>query len=210
MHQNWPEKLNGDHLVGGDKGFSLLELLIVCAVLIIVSTLAVPNIMQINANYKLDAAGHSVASLLQQARMQAVKTNQPAYAKYDSTTNIVFVTDDPSDAYTSGNPDVALAGGLSFQTAPPDHTQLDAYVGGGSPQLVPNIGFNARGLPCIGNVSNPSVCPNVTSGFEWFVQNASRGGWEAITVTPAGRIKSWRLSKQTGGTADCGYTACWQ
>lgn len=196
--------------MGKQNGFSLLELMLVCVVLVIISTLAVPNIMQVNANYKLDAAGHSVASLLQQARMQAVKTNLPAYAKYDTATNIVFVTDDPTNAYASGNPDVALARGLSFQTAPPDHSQLDVYVGGASPQILSNIGFNARGLPCIANTTNPSVCPNVTSGFEWFVQNSSLGGWEAITVTPAGRIKSWRLSKQTGGTADCGYTACWQ
>jgi hypothetical protein len=29
-------------------------------------------------------------------------------------------------------------------------------------------------------------------------------------VTPAGRIKSWRLSKPSGGTSACGYNACWQ
>jgi prepilin-type N-terminal cleavage/methylation domain-containing protein len=196
--------------VSKEKGFSLLELLIVCVVLGIIATLAVPNIMQINANYKLDAAGHSVASLLQQARMQAVKTNQPAYARYDTAKNIAFVTDDPSNGYASGNPDVALASGLSFQTGPPDHSQLDAYVGGNSPQILSDIGFSARGLPCTISGSNPSVCPNVTSGFEWFVQNTSYGGWEAITVTPAGRIKSWRLSKQSNGTATCGYAACWQ
>src|SRR5215471_17445549 len=117
--------------MGTERGFSLVELLLVCVVIVILSALAVPNIMQINANYKLDAAGHSVASLLQQARMQAVKTNQPTYAKYDAT-GTVFVTDDPANAYDSANPDVALASGLSFQSTPPDHSQLDAYVGGAS------------------------------------------------------------------------------
>src|SRR5215467_12141341 len=103
------------------KGFSLVELMLVCVVIVILSLLAVPNIMQINANYKLDAAGHSVASLLQQARMQAVKTNQPAYAKYDAS-GLAFVTDDPSNGIAPGNPDVALGSGLSFQSAPPDHS----------------------------------------------------------------------------------------
>ena len=196
--------------MASQKGFTLVELLLVCVVMVILSALVVPNIMQINANYKLDAAGHSVASLLQQARMQAVKSNQPAYAKYDSSTGTAFVTDDPNSAYASGNPDVVLSSGLSFQNTPPDHSQLDAYVGGASPQVAVNIGFNARGLPCIANTLNPAVCPNVTSGFEWFVQNSRFGGWEAITVTAAGRVKSWRLTKTTGGTAMCGYTACWQ
>jgi prepilin-type N-terminal cleavage/methylation domain-containing protein len=196
--------------MGKQKGFSLVELLLVCVVMVILSALAVPNIMRINANYRLDAAGHSVASLLQQARMQAVKTNQPAYARFDTSTGLAYVTDDPGNSYASGNPDVALPGGIAFQTVPPDHSQLDAVVGGASPQIATNIGFNARGLPCIANALNPAVCPNVTSGFEWFVQNTTFGGWEAVTVTPAGRIKSWRLTKQGGGSATCGYAACWQ
>lgn len=180
-----------------ERGFSLLELLIVCTLLAIIAAIAVPNITQANANYKLDAAGHSVASLLQEARMQAVKTNQPAYAKYD-VNGMVYVTGDPSVAYTSGDPDVALPAGLSFQTTPPGTSQLDAYVGG-TAQIPASVAFNARGLPCIPAV-NPAVCPSTTTGFEWFIQN-SRGGWEAVTVTPSGRIKSWRLTSTSGGTA---------
>jgi type II secretion system protein H len=189
-----------------ERGFSLIELMVVCVILAIISALAVPNMMQMNTNYKLNAAGHSLASLLQQARMQAVKTNQPAYAKYDNTGK-AFVTGDPAAGFAAGNPDVQLASDLSFQTAPPNHDQLDAYAGGA--QAVATIGFNARGLPCTANNANPAVCPSTTTGFEWFLQN-SRGGWEAVTVTPSGRVKSWRLAKSTGGTAQCGYAACWQ
>jgi prepilin-type N-terminal cleavage/methylation domain-containing protein len=201
-------KKNGTAKSFRQSGFSLIELLVVCIVLVIVAGLAIPNIAQINASYKLDAAGHSVASLLEQARMQAVKTNQPAYTLYDNANNRVFVTGDPNNAYATGNPDVGVASGLSFQAAPPDHSQLDAYLGA-TGQITPAIGFNARGLPCTANAANSAVCPSSTSGYEWFIQD-NRGGWEAITVTAAGRVKSWRLSKQTGGTAICGYAACWQ
>lgn|SRR5438270_1314842 len=196
-----------------ERGFSLVELLVVCIVVVIISAIAIPNILQMNTNYKLDAAGHSLASMLQQARMQAVKTNQPTYAKFDTSSSMAYVTNDPSSAFASGNPDVSLAGGISFQASTPAnfHDQLDAYVGAttGSPaQIAGNIGFNARGLPCIANSTNAAVCTSSTSGFEWFVQN-SNGGWEAVTVTPAGRVKSWRLSKPSGGTAVCGFAACW-
>lgn len=180
-----------------EKGFSLLELMVVCALLAIIAAIAVPNITQANANYKLDAAGHSVASLLQQARMQAVKTNQPAYTKYN-VNGMVYVTGDPNAGYASGNPDVALSPELSFQTAPPNTSQLDAYVGG-TAQIPVSIAFNARGLPCT-PTANPAVCPSTTTGFEWFIQN-SRGGWEAVTVSPSGRVKSWRLASASGGTA---------
>ena len=184
------------------RGFSLIELMFVCIVLAIIAALAIPNIMQIVNTYKLDAAGHSVASLLQQARMQAVKTNLPAYANTTGgSPNMVFVATDPNAAYAVGNPDVALSPSISFQ--PPGsgsgfHSQLDTYLGGSTPQMGGTIAFNARGLPCIANVSNPSVCTATTGGFEWFMQ--STYGWEAVTVTAAGRIKSWRLTSQSNGT----------
>jgi Tfp pilus assembly protein FimT len=191
-----------------ESGFSMVELMIVCVVMVIIAGLAVPNIFQTYRNYQLDSAGHSVASLLQQARMQAVKTNLPAYVNFTNAAagNMAFVTNDPANTtYAAGEPDVQLSPAVTFQAAPPDHAQLDAYLSAGTPQVAGSIGFNARGLPCTESGGNPTVCAATTAGFEWFMQSA--GGWEAITVTPSGRIKSWRLSVATGGT--CGYTACW-
>ena len=183
-----------------ENGFSVLELLIVCTLLVIIAAIAVPNIAQIVNNYRLDAAGHSVASLLQQARTQAVQTNVPTYVNYSNVSvNMAFVTNDPSNTtYTAGNPDVALSPVISFQPPPASsHSQLDTYLGGGTPQVGGTIGFNARGLPCTANAGNASVCTAGSAGFEWFMQ--STAGWEAVTVTPSGRIKSWRLS-QSGNT----------
>lgn len=185
-----------------EAGFSMIELMIVCVVMVIIAGMAIPNIFRTYQNYQLDSAGHSVASLLQQARMQAVKTNQPVYVKYDNNAvpNLVYTTDDPNKAYASGNPDVAISAAILFQPPPTTafHAQLDAYITG-IPQLgatTGTIGFNARGLPCVAG-ANPAVCnlPGGTSGFEWFMQ--SNGGWEAITVTSSGRIKGWRINNQS-------------
>ena len=191
-----------------ESGFSMVELMIVSVIMLIIAGIAVPNIFQTFRNYQLDAAGHSVASLLQQARIQAVKTNLPAYVNFTNATggNIAFVTADPANTtYAAGEPDVQLSPAVLFRTAPPDHAQLDAYLNVATPQVAATIGFNARGLPCTESGGNPTVCTSTAVGFEWFMQSA--GGWEAVTVTPSGRIKSWRLSMATGGT--CGYTACW-
>jgi Tfp pilus assembly protein FimT len=192
-----------------ESGFSMVELMIVCVIMVLIAGLAIPNIYRAFRNYQLDSAGHSVASLLQQARMQAVKTNLPAYTNYANGTsvNTAFITNDPNAAYTAGNPEVQIAPAVTFQTAPPDHAQLDALLNVNSPQVGGSIGFNARGLPCSESGSNPTVCTATGAGFEWFMQSA--GGWEAVTVTPSGRIKTWRLSVQTGGATACGYAACW-
>jgi Tfp pilus assembly protein FimT len=188
-----------------EAGFSIVELMIVCVIMVIIAALAIPNIFQTYRNYQLDSAGHSVASLLQQARMQAVKTNQPVYVNYDNNTlpNVVWATDAPGKAYASGNPDAAIATALSFQPPPTTafHAQLDAYITG-TAQLGATSGtiaFNARGLPCVAGL-NPAVCnlPPGISGFEWFMQ--SPGGWEAVTVTSSGRIKSWRINNQSSSS----------
>lgn len=188
----------------------MVELMIVCVIMVLIAGMAVPNIYRAYRNYQLDSAGHSVASLLQQARMQAVKTNLPTYANFSNGTsvNTAFVTNDPANTtVAAGNPEVQISPAVSFQAAPPDHAQLDAYLNSTGPQVGGSIGFNARGLPCSETGSNPTVCGATSTGFEWFMQSA--GGWEAITVTPSGRIKTWRLSQQTGGSSACGYTACW-
>jgi Tfp pilus assembly protein FimT len=192
-----------------ESGFSMVELMIVCVIMVLIAGMAVPNIFRTYRNYQLDSAGHSVASLLQQARMQAVKTNLPAYANFANGTsvNTAFVTTDPANTtYAAGEPDVQLSPAVTFQGAPPDHAQLDAYINATPQAANASIGFNARGLPCTESGGNPTVCQSPV-GFEWFMQSA--GGWEAVTVTPSGRIKSWRLSQQTGGTSVCGYAACW-
>ncbi|MGC2743229.1 MAG: GspH/FimT family pseudopilin [Candidatus Angelobacter sp.] len=182
----------------------MVELIMVCVVLVIITGIAVPNIFRTYQNYQLDSAGHSIASLLQQARIQAVKTNVPAYANFTnaSSGNIAFVSNDNSAAYAAGDPDIELSPAVSFQNVPPEHSQLDLYLSGGAPGLTPqvggSIGFNARGLPCSETTpgGNPTVCgfPGGASGYIWFMQNNI--GWEAVTVTPSGRIKSWRLISQ--------------
>ena|SRR5260221_14709644 len=73
-------------------GFSLVELIVVLALILIIVAVSIPSITQTINNYRLDAAGHAVASLLQQTRIQAVKTNTPYYAQFDTTTtpNMVY------------------------------------------------------------------------------------------------------------------------
>jgi len=197
-----------------------VELLVVCGILVVIAVIAIPNIGLVVNNYKLDAAGHSVASLVQQARLQAVKNNLPAYAQYDTTLapNLVYVNANPALAYVAGNPDVALSSGVVFQNAGPNHAQLDNYLGGNGVVIEPvtnnirSIGFNARGLPCV-SAGNPQICNPIDGGgppaFLWLMGGAT--GWEAVTVTPAGRIKAWRLvNSGAGAAASCGFAACWQ
>ena len=197
------------------SGFSLMELVLVVSIMLVIAAIAAPSLTIMMENYRLDMSGHAVASLLVQTRLQAVRNNVPAYVQYNNalTPNEAYITSDPATPYSVGLPDVAIAS-ASFNTNPPDHKQLDDLLRNGNNGVTAEIGtvigFNARGLPCMEQAS-AVVCQqqdpvtNNTPYFEWFMVD-SRGGWEAVTVTPAGRVKTWRMVTSKG----CGYTVCWQ
>ncbi len=200
------------------RGFSLIELLVVVAIILIISAMAIPQIQRVQTRYKLDTSGHAVAGLVQQARLEAVRRNQPAYVQFDTTItspNLVYVNSDKA-AYANGNPVVMTNGSVTLQNAVPPNLvdQLNVYLGTGSNAIVEPpgtpIGFNPRGLPCIGLAANPSVCVQLDGAkipaFLWLM-TTNGIDYEAVTVTAAGRTKAWQLQK---GVTSCGYSNCWQ
>ncbi|HWZ42145.1 MAG TPA: prepilin-type N-terminal cleavage/methylation domain-containing protein [Candidatus Saccharimonadales bacterium] len=202
------------------SGFSLIEILIVVSIILLLAGIVVPNLPPLVANYRLDAAGRSIAGLMQAGRIRAAQTNQANYVRFDTTRTpaLAFVKTDTTTAYVEGDLDVPIASGYAFQTTGlPDHQQLDAYLGTSVVvELGTPVGFNSRGLPCVANNASGTLCQQLdpatpgAPGFEWYVRGTTANAWEAITITPGGRIKSWRL-RQTGAAANssCGYAACW-
>jgi prepilin-type N-terminal cleavage/methylation domain-containing protein len=189
-------------------GFSLIELLIVVAIIMLISAMAFPKIQKVQTRYRLDTSGHAVAGLVQQARMQAVRTNQPVYVQFDTTNATaaqVWVNSDKA-AYAPGNTLVTTNGGVILQTGNPNGVALDqlkTYLGQDAGTIVVEasgtpIGFNARGLPCIGLNGIPSVCSQLDAGqipaFLWLM-SSGQGSWEAVTVTAAGKVKTWQLAQ---------------
>jgi|SRR6267142_1735873 len=200
-------------------GFSLIELVVAVAILLTLAAIAIPNLGIIVANYRLDASGRSIVSLMEAGRIVAVKTNQSQYVLFDATKapGFAYVASGPSAGYTLGGLSMELAPGLSFPASGlPDHQQLDAYLGSSVVVKVgTSVGFNARGLPCVAGNTAGTLCRQIdpvlsgTPGFLWFVKGSAPNAWEAISVTPAGRIRNWRLLRFDASSQSCGYPACW-
>jgi prepilin-type N-terminal cleavage/methylation domain-containing protein len=181
-----------------ESGFSMIELVIVLAIFLIVVAIGLPSIRQVLGGYRLNASARDVASLLQQARMAAVQANQPYYVTFDANNEVVAVPASrfgPPPAPINSDPTTTPAAGVVFNAGPPSTATLDAAVGATPPPNVA-IGFNGRGMPCVQTVS-PWVCAGGPTAFEWFMQSNVTQAWVAVTVTPSGHIKSWRLNSSS-------------
>jgi Tfp pilus assembly protein FimT len=181
------------------NGFSTTELLIVVAIGMIVTATALPSMTSAIANAKMRASMTSVSGLLQNTRMMAVQQNATKTARnFNRTTtpySLVYYVKTASDGSSIQTSDSQIE-----MEAP--ITPYDAPTGAGAPAAVTNAAlgmstapltsdpsFNSRGLPC--TYSGGTCTPNV--GFiKYFKDNRiSNGGWAAISISPAGRIKRW-------------------
>ena len=62
----------GKGLARKNRGFSLLEVAMVIAIMLIVLAIAVPNLTSINASYVLDGSARGIAALVQRSHFDAI------------------------------------------------------------------------------------------------------------------------------------------
>jgi prepilin-type N-terminal cleavage/methylation domain-containing protein len=65
------------------RGFSLVEMVLVAAILAVISGIAIPQILTSSRQMKLSGAARQVERELQTARMKAVKSNRPMRVRFN-------------------------------------------------------------------------------------------------------------------------------
>lgn len=181
-----------------NKGFSLTEVLVVVAIGLIITTVALPSLTNTIANAKMRASMTSVSGLLQNTRMVAVKRNKTMTARNITRTtqpySLVYYVKLASDNGNLANSDtqVEMEAPITPYTTPTG-TDAPAEVSTSTLGFTPQTGdpsFNSRGLPC---AYSGGLCTASVGFIKYFKDNriAGSGGWAAISISPAGRIKRW-------------------
>jgi Tfp pilus assembly protein FimT len=172
-----------------------MELLIVLGIGLIVTVIAVPGITASIANAKMRASMTSLSGLFQNGRMVAVQQNKTKWVRVQ--TNSQGLTAFIRDAGDTGNVvgsdyQIEMEAPITRHTtlptgAPPALTSTQ--LGFSSPQTG-DPSFNSRGLPCL---FSGGVCTTNYGFLSYYKDNriAGSGGWSALSITPAGRIKRW-------------------
>jgi Tfp pilus assembly protein FimT len=182
-------------------GFTMLEVLAVTSISMIITMIAVPNMITAISNMRLRSSMTSLAGVLQNCRMLAVKQNQImtthfAVSTYGAGNGVIAYVK------TATDPDPVSTTDSQVQLEQPV-TQVTSLSGPDAPATAPTLGFTAAtgspsftttGLPC---AYSGGTC--TTSGFVYYfhdTRSSSKTGWAAISISPAGRLKKWYWNGQ--------------
>ena len=199
------------------SGFTMLELVVVILLVMVASSFALPKILTAVHGYRLHGAGTDFSGIAQAARWRAVQDDR-YYSVYFITqggTLQAYVDIFPQNINgSSGNgsagpmdpkdPQIAITAEVAPQAqanAPSTSALKGQFLPAGTP-VVPIDGsvstspitFGPRGLPCLPTATNGgSVCDSAggLQAYWVFLQDSSTQMWEAVTITPAGRIQVW-------------------
>ncbi|MEO8276932.1 MAG: prepilin-type N-terminal cleavage/methylation domain-containing protein [Thermoanaerobaculia bacterium] len=93
-----------------ESGFTLMEMIVVVAVIGILVLITVPSFLGMLNRFKLTGTTREVAALMQAARLESIKMSRTAQVNYDATSNTFFSFVDLDGDGTFSDGDKLLAG----------------------------------------------------------------------------------------------------
>lgn len=183
------------------SGFSLIELMVVVAILLVISAAAAPYMVNVVSAARMRGSMSSMATYAQRVRGDAVRTNQTKslwnisnsgeYFLYSATANNTAPGLSGADGVMPAGKQVVYIGNPTTSNVP---ALLDNTAAFGSSTITPvtssPISFNTRGIPC----SWSSGTCTSGSAFVWyFIFQPPFGSnrYACLSISPAGRIKTW-------------------
>jgi prepilin-type N-terminal cleavage/methylation domain-containing protein len=197
--------------VSSKAGFSLTELAVVLAIVMVVTGVSLPSISRTVDNAKLTSAAQQLASFYQTGRIQATQDNNyyvlPIANNIQGSGICLDLDGDGACSATepqaqmparvrlsnNGVPVLPAAATLGFTAGLTTTENSGNYGQQGT--LEPGLAWNALGLPC-SRSSSTSPC---SAGLAWIqcLQLRRAGGevlYAAVTVSPTGNVHIWHYS----------------
>lgn len=205
------------HLLTEEAGFSMVELAVVSIIVLIVAAAAIPTVVTSVRMAHLRGAASDYAGILEIARIDTVRDNRyystyilsptgsaPAgYAYVDMLPKVLTgASGNGGTAVVSGDPVVTMESDIVLEAvgSAPSTANLKSQLLPATTPVTPTDAsvtaptFGPRGLPCTPiSLTGGSVCDSSggPTAFWTFLKNTKTSSWQAVTITPAGRIQKW-------------------
>jgi prepilin-type N-terminal cleavage/methylation domain-containing protein len=205
------------------NGFTIVELAVVVIIVLIVAASAVPTLLTSLRMAHLRGAASDYAGLLEQARIYAIRdnryystyilapagNNQVAQAYVDMLPKVLTgASGNGGTSVAVGDPTITIESEVVLEPvgAAPDTSNLESQLLPATTPVTPTDGsvtaptFGPRGLPCTPiSMTGGSVCDSSggATAYWTFLENSKTSSWQAVTITPAGRIQKWFYTGST-------------
>src|SRR5579862_443142 len=198
-------------------GFSMIELAVVIIIFLIVAAAAVPTVMTSVRMARLRGASSDYAGLLEVARIYAVRDNryystyilapvgnaQVGFAYVDMLPKVLTgASGNGGTSVATGDPSITISSDIVQRAvgSAPNTANLKSQLLPATTPVTPTDAyatapaFGPRGLPCTPTtLTGGTICDSSggPTAFWTFLQNTTNSTWQAVTITPAGRIQKW-------------------
>ena len=176
-------------------GFSLLEVLVVAAMIITMTALSLPKMTTMLATARMRGAMGDLSTLFQNGRNVAVKKNTMSWVRFQlSNGHLVAYVDNAANptGLTASTPQLVMPLQLTKVAAPTSSpTPLDGPTCGSSstPDTIDDTYFNQLGIPC--QYSGGSCSAQAFAYYFTYQSGLTGTNWAGLCVSPAGRLKAW-------------------
>ncbi len=171
------------------RGFSLLELMIVLGIIMVISAIALPNVMSAYSQYRLNGAANQLSNLLQRARYEAIKNNTIIPCRMTVSNGITYFYIDLNGDSTMQNTEPQMNLPTDMEMSPANAPSTASMNLGTTVVPSGSISFDGRGIVNFGGAAASNYA--TTMGY---IGNAGRG-FKAVSVTQLGKMKVWGASQ---------------
>jgi prepilin-type N-terminal cleavage/methylation domain-containing protein len=196
-----------------ESGFTMVELIIVVAVVLAVTAMATPKVLQMIYNVRLRSSAYELSGLMQAARTQAIRDNKYLYLCYkviQNRTRAWVAADNTCSAPGANDQQVQMGGNVTITTSGAPSGLNSTLLSFSPPTgvlVTAKPAFNSRGLPCYlssGRCSSiyAGAFSSQTVSYILYLTDSrpvGANGWAAVAISPAGRMQVWSYRGNSWG-----------
>jgi prepilin-type N-terminal cleavage/methylation domain-containing protein len=182
------------------NGFSLVELVLSLAVLLVITTLAIPVVVRSLQTYQLNSSASQLAGMLKFTKFDAIRQNTPVSCQIaqQGANWLVWADSNGNTVVDQAEPQMLIGGSFTLvpESLVPNPAPIKTSLGLAAASYawtvlsgsVSSITYDQRGvLGCVGNMSVVYVL------YLGSVSNPS-SGYRAVITVPSGAVQVWTSS----------------